>query len=141
MKKLIQTLTLVFFAAILTACGDGPEKTAKTFFSEMIDGDVNKAAELVYLPPEVIQESAQQGLDEAMLKSQIIELITMRREQAVKEGGIPTAEVGDITYTNSDKTAAKAVITLKKPKSGKSGGESDTLDLIKTDNGWKINLQ
>ena len=40
MKKLIQTLTLVFFAAILTACGDGPEKTAKTFFSEMIDGDV-----------------------------------------------------------------------------------------------------
>ena len=76
-----------------------------------------------------------------MLKSQIIELITMRREQAVKEGGIPTAEVGDITYTNSDKTAAKAAITLKKPKSGKSGGESDTLDLIKTDNGWKINLQ
>ena len=65
----------------------------------------------------------------------------MKREQAAKEGGIPTAEVGDITYTNSDKTAAKAVITLKKPKSGKSGGESDTLDLIKTDNGWKINLQ
>ena len=26
MKKLIQTLTLLFFAAILTACGDGPEK-------------------------------------------------------------------------------------------------------------------
>lgn len=139
MKKLLLTFTAIL--ASIAHAADGPKETAQTFFHELFAGDADKAAELIYFSPEVIQESAKQGIDEAMLKNQIIELITMRREQAVKEGGIPTAEVGDITYTNSDKTAAKVAITLKKPKSGKSGGESDTLDLIKTDNGWKINLQ
>ena len=134
MKKLLLAFTALL--ASIAHAADGPKETAQTFFHELFAGDADKAAELIYLSPEVIQESAQQGIDEAMLKNQIIELITM----AVKEGGIPTAEVGNITYTNSDKTAAKAAITLKKPKSGKRGGESDTLDLIKTDNGWKINL-
>ena len=140
MKKLIQTLTVVFFAAILTACVDGPEKTAKTFFSEMIDGDVNKAAELVYLPPETMKRISQKDMSEEAAKSKLSMMIIAARDKMKKEGGVLKAEIGEVSYTNADKTEAKVAVILKTQKDGQERARKQDFVLIKTDKGWKIKL-
>lgn len=57
MKKLLLTFTAIL--ASIAHAADGPKETAQTFFHELFAGDADKAAELIYLSPEVIQESAQ----------------------------------------------------------------------------------
>ena len=133
MKKLFQTLTLVFFAAILTACGDGPEKTAKTFFKELFSGDANKAVELIYIPPEAGDKGAE------MAKGKITMMASEMQAQIKKEGSIDVS-TGEVTYTNADKTEATVKITLTGKKNGKEHSETNNVRLIKTDKGWRIKM-
>ena len=141
MKKLMQTLCLALFAGILAACGgDSPDKTAKTFFSEMIDGDVNKAAELVYLPPETVKRISQKDMNEEAAKSKLSMMIIAARDKMKKEGGVLKAEIGEVSYTNAEKTEAKIAVILKTQKDGQESARKQDFVLIKTDKGWKIKL-
>ena len=133
MKKFIQTLTLVFFAAILTACGDGPDKTAKTFYEEIFSGDANKAVELIYIPPEAGDKGAE------MAKGKITMMASEMQAQIKKEGSIDVS-TGEVTYTNADKTEATVKITLTGKKNGKEHSETNNVRLIKTDKGWRIKM-
>ena len=133
MKKLLQTLCLVFFASILTACGDGPDKTAKTFFEELFSGDASKAAELVYIPPEAGDKGAE------MAKGKITMMAGEMQAQIKKEGSIDVS-TGEVTYTNADKTEATVKITLTCKKNGKEHSETNNVRLIKTDKGWRIKM-
>jgi len=134
MKKLIQTLTLVFFAAILTACGDGPEKTAKTFFEEMLRGDAGKAVELIYLPP----EATQKGMNEEAIKGKLTMMAAEMQQQIKKEGGDISISTGEVTYTNAAKSEAKIAVTLYKHINGKKARRDAEILLIKEDGAWKV---
>ena len=136
MKKLIQTLTLVFFAAILTACGDGPEKAAKTFFEELFSGDAGKAVELVYLPPEAVQK----GMNEEAVKGKLTMMTAEMQKQIQKEGGKISVSTGEVTYTNADKTEARVTVIFKGKKDGNGQEKSQKVSVIKTDQGWKIKM-
>ncbi|WP_298081193.1 DUF4878 domain-containing protein [uncultured Cardiobacterium sp.] len=134
MKKLLQTLCLVFFACILTACGgDSPEKTAKTFFEELFSGDASKAVELIYIPPEAGDKGAE------MAKGKITMMAGEMQAQIKKEGSIDVS-TGEVTYTNADKTEATVKITLTGKKNGKEHSETNNVRLIKTDKGWRIKM-
>ena len=127
MKKLLQTLCLVFFASILAACGgDSPEKTAKTFFEELFSGDASKAAELVYIPPEAGDKGAE------MAKGKITMMAGEMQAQIKKEGSIDVS-TGEVTYTT-------VKITLTGKKNGKEHSETNNVRLIKTDKGWRIKM-
>ncbi|MDO4643860.1 MAG: hypothetical protein Q4A74_08465, partial [Cardiobacteriaceae bacterium] len=65
MEKMMRLLSLLFFMGVLTAWGDGPESTAKTFFEEVFTGDIDKVVALMYIPP----EAKQMGLNEASTKN------------------------------------------------------------------------
>ena len=131
MKKLMQTLCLAFFAGILAACGgDGPDKAAKTFFEELINGDTNKAVDLLYLPPEFGEQGAE------MMKGKISAVAVEMQTEVKKEGGIDVS-TSDVNYTNADKTEATVKVTL----SGKKNSESNNVSLIKTDKGWKVDMR
>ena len=136
MKKFIQTLTLVFFAAILTACGDGPEKAAKTFFEELFSGDASKAAELVYLPP----EAAQAGMTEEAMKGKLSMAAAEMQQQIKKSDGKISVSTGEVTYTNADKTEARVTVIFKGKKDGNEQEKSQKVSVIKTDQGWKIKM-
>lgn len=136
MKKLIQTLTLVFFAAILTACGDGPEKAAKTFFEELFSGDAGKAADLVYLPP----EAAQKGMNEEAVKGKLTMMTAEMQKQIRKEGDKISVSTGEVTYTNADKTEARVTVIFKGKKDGNEQEKSQKVSVIKTGQGWKIKM-
>jgi hypothetical protein len=136
MKKLIQTLTLVFFAAILTACGDGPDKTAKTFFEELFSGDASKAAELVYLPP----EAAQAGMTEEAMKGKLSMAAAEMQQQIKKSDGKISVSTGEVTYTNADKTEARVTVIFKGKKDGNEQEKSQKVSVIKTGQGWKIKM-
>lgn len=136
MKKLIQTLTLVFFAAILTACGDGPEKTAKTFFEELFSGDTSKAVELVYLPP----EAAQAGMNEEAMKGKLSMAAAEMQQQIKKSDGKISVSTGEVTYTNADKTEARVTVIFKGKKDGNEQEKSQKVSVIKTGQGWKIKM-
>lgn len=139
MKKLLQILCLTFFAGVLAACGgDGPDKTAKTFFKELFSGDANKAVELIYIPPGAGDKGAE------MAKGKITMMAGEMQAQIKKEGSIDvsTGEVtyGEVTYTNADKTEATVKVTLTGKKNGKEHSETNTVSLIKTDKGWRIKM-
>lgn len=136
MKKFIQTFTLVFFATILTACGDGPDKTAKTFFEELFSGDASKAAELVYLPP----EAAQAGMNEEAMKGKLSMAAAEMQQQIKQSDGKISVSTGEVTYLNADKTEASVTVTLKGKQGDKDQEQSNKVNLIKTDKGWKIKM-
>lgn len=139
MKNLIRTLLLSLTAAAATIAyaAAGPKETAQTFFESLINGDASKAASLVYLSP----KAEQQGVTEQAMTSKL-DMVSMElREEIKKEGGSITVVSGEPTYTNAAKTEAKVPVTFKmRDKSGNNGEDKETLDLIKTDKGWKIQL-
>ena len=132
MKKLLQTLCLVFFASILTACGDSPEKTAKTFFEELFSGDASKAAELVYIPPEAGDKGAE------MAKGKLTMMAGELQKKVKEEGGV-TISTGEVNYTNADKTEATVELIMTKKKDNKQ--KTEKVPLIKTDKGWRIQMK
>nr|WP_315180897.1 DUF4878 domain-containing protein [uncultured Cardiobacterium sp.] len=136
------TLTLILCAALLTACGgDGPEKTAKTFFEEFFNGDVGKAAELLYLPP----EAAQKGISEDAMKGEYT-MVMIETQQQFKKGDnkINVTKVsvttGKVIYIDADKTEARVNVIFKRTMNGETVKGNDSVLLIKTDKGWKIKL-
>lgn len=141
MKKLIQTLTLVFFAAILTACGESKDKEAEAaqkitqaFFDELFQGDPAKAAGYLAIPP----EAKQAGLNEETARQGMTMVMTQVRKEAQKEGEIPTVQVGKVTYTNAAKSEAKIAVTLYKHINGKKARRDAEILLIKEDGVWKV---
>ena len=90
MKKFIQTLTLVFFAAILT-------------------GKLSMAA-------------------------------AEMQQQIKKSDGKISVSTGEVTYLNADKTEASVTVTLKGKQGDKDQEQSNKVNLIKTDKGWKIKM-
>ena len=141
MKKLIQTLTLVFFAAILTACGESKDKEAEAaqkitqaFFDELFQGDPAKAAGYLAIPP----EAKQAGLNEDTARQGMTMVMTQVRKEAQKEGEIPTVQVGKVTYTNAAKSEAKIAVTLYKHINGKKARRDAEILLIKEDGVWKV---
>lgn len=139
MKNLLRTLLLGLTAAAATIAyaAAGPKETAQTFFESLINGDASKAASLVYLPP----EAEQQGITEQVMLGKLGVISMELREEIKKEGGSITVVSSEPTYTNAAKTEAKVPVTLKmRDKSGKTEEDKETLDLIKTDKGWKIQL-
>ncbi|EHM56117.1 DUF4878 domain-containing protein [Cardiobacterium valvarum] len=141
MKTLIQTLTLVFFAAILTACGESKDKEAEAaqkitqaFFDELFQGDPAKAAGYLAIPP----EAKQAGLNEETARQGMTMVMTQVRKEAQKEGEIPTVQVGKVTYTNAAKSEAKIAVTLYKHINGKKARRDAEILLIKEDGVWKV---
>lgn len=129
MKKLMRFLCLVFFASALTACSDGPDKIAKTYFQEVISGNVDKAVELIYFPPEA------NSLDKAKVKGSLTMAADLAHEK-IKEDGDVEISIGVIAYTNGDKTEATVQVIL----ADKKDKGTQEIRLIKTDKGWRVKV-
>ena len=69
-------------------------------------------------------------------------MFSMELREETKEGGSIAVISGEPTYTNAARTEAKIPVTFKmRDKNGKTEEETVTLDLIKTNKGWKIQIQ
>ena len=141
MQKIIRALALILFTALLTACGEKIDKEAEaaqkitqTFFDELFQGDPAKAAEYLAIPP----EAKQAGISEDTARKTMAMLMTQVRQEAKKEGEIPTAQVGKVTYTNAAKSEAKIAVTLYKHINGKKARRDAEILLIKEDGTWKV---
>ena len=141
MKKHIRTLALILLATGLTACGESKDKEAEAaqkitqaFFDELFQGDPAKAAGYLAIPP----EAKQAGISEETAHQTMTMLMTQVRQEAQKEGEIPTAQVGKVTYTNAAKSEAKIAVTLYKHINGKKARRDAEILLIKEDGAWKV---
>ena len=141
MQKIIRALALILFTALLTACGEKIDKEAEAaqkitqaFFDELFQGDPAKAAEYLAIPP----EAKQAGINEDTARKTMAMLMTQVRQEAQKEGEIPTAQVGKVTYTNAAKSEAKIAVTLYKHINGKKARRDAEILLIKEDGTWKV---
>lgn len=141
MQKIIRALALILFTALLTACGEKIDKEAEaaqkitqTFFDELFQGDPAKAAGYLAIP----SEAKQAGLNEETARQTMTMLMTQVRQEAQKEGEIPTAQVGKVTYTNAAKSEAKIAVTLYKHINGKKARRDAEILLIKEDGAWKV---
>lgn len=141
MQKTIRALALILFATLLTACGESKDKEAEAaqkitqaFFDELFQGDPAKAAGYLAIPP----EAKQAGLNEETARQGMTMVMTQVRKEAQKEGEIPTAQVGKVTYTNAAKSEAKIAVTLYKHINGKKARRDAEILLIKEDGTWKV---
>ena len=141
MQKIIRALALILFTALLTACGEKIDKEAEAaqkitqaFFDELFQGDPAKAAGYLAIPP----EAKQAGLNEETARQTMTMLMTQVRQEAQKEGEIPTVQVGKVTYTNAAKSEAKITVTLYKHINGKKARRDAEILLIKEDGVWKV---
>ena len=141
MQKIIRALALILFTALLTACGEKIDKEAEAaqkitqaFFDELFQGDPAKAAEYLAIPP----EAKQAGINEDTARKTMAMLMTQVRQEAQKEGEIPTVQVGKVTYTNAAKSEAKIAVTLYKHINGKKARRDAEILLIKEDGVWKV---
>ena len=141
MKKHIRTLALILLATGLTACGEKTDKEAEaaqkitqTFFDELFRGDHGKAAAYLAIPP----EAKQAGVSAEEDRKTMATFMSAVRQEAEKQGEIPTAQVGKVTYTNAAKSEAKITVTLYKHINGKKARRDAEILLIKEDGVWKV---
>ena len=141
MQKIIRALALILFTALLTACGEKIDKEAEaaqkitqTFFDELFQGDPAKAAEYLAIPP----EAKQAGVSAEEARKTMATVMSAVRQEAEKQGEIPTAQVGKVTYTNAAKSEAKITVTLYKHINGKKARRDAEILLIKEDGTWKV---
>lgn len=135
------TLTLILCAALLTACGEKTDKDAEaaqkitqTFFDELFRGDPGKVAEYLAIPPEAKQAGV--GAEEA--RKTMATVMNAVRQEAEKQGEIPTVEVGKVTYTDAAKSEARVAVTLYKHINGKKARSDRTILLVKENGTWKV---
>ena len=135
------TLTLILCAALLTACGEktdketeAAQKITQTFFDELFRGDPGKAAEYLAIPPEAKQAGV--GAEEA--RKTMATVMNAVRQEAEKQGEIPTVEVGKVTYTDAAKSEARIAVTLYKHITGKKARSDRIILLVKENGAWKV---
>lgn len=126
MKFTHKLLTAFFFSFLLNACAshEPPAKITKAFFSEIQEGNIRKAAELV-------------NTDHDMREELILDILELR-EFTQGGGGIESIEIRDVSY-NPDKT--EATVSSKVSVKREINGEKSYLDeftLKKIDGQWKI---
>lgn len=140
-KRLLILVAFLTSAALLTACGESKDKEAEAaqkitqaFFDELFRGDPAKAAGYLAIPP----EAKQAGISEETARQTMTMLMIQVRQEAQKEGEIPTVQVGKVTYTNAAKSEAKITVTLYKHINGKKARRDAEILLIKEDGVWKV---
>ena len=125
-------LTLLVFCA---ACGEkanDPAEVVKSFYTELLEGDIDKAIEMINssnVDPDKLPES----------KAQAKVLLTFMRSLFQKSGGIASIETEQLTY-NADKSEAEVslAITVNNPFDGVKT-RTEHFFLKKIDGNWKIN--
>lgn len=148
MKFLIKIFALFFFALHLTAYAknlDDPADVAKTFFSEMAQGDPHKAVALLDLSElnaMLAEISGQDGpeISRDQAEEKLSQMIGEMQTEIKNAGGIESIKTGDVRY-NSDKTEATVAVTvsLNAEIDGKKS-DTETLKLKKIDGQWKVQL-
>lgn len=137
MKKLIQTLCLTFFAAILVAYGEekleNPGDIVKAMITESITGDANKALE--YMDLEYISKQTGEPIDR--LRQYFLDSINKDRNKDEYSSGIDVSiDETLIPHNNGELNTATVRFTVISKKNGNK--EEDSLNLIKTEKGWKV---
>lgn len=135
MKKLIQTLCLMIFATTLAAYGEKasektPEEVVKIFTTEFISGNPEKAFE--YADVEYLSSKTGESVEK--LKEQLLDQAKKNRESGIYSEGAEV-KIKEVTINYEEKTATVEVTIINK-KDKKE--DTDTVKLIKTDQGWKI---
>lgn len=136
--KAFKIVLLTLVSLLLVACGgDGPEKVAENFAEAIVEGDVDKMLELIYIPEEIRKEMDSDPEAAKMMEDKLGMMFGMVAAEVKKQGGVDKIKAGKVTY-NADKTEATVSVDIKMKNGDNSGGEP--MQLIKTDDGWKISL-
>ena len=133
--KILLFTTLATIGNIVWGAEDTPEAVAETFFEELLNGDVHKAMDLVYIPPELAEKESSK--EKANYK--VTDLARPAKRAAEIEGGIEKVSVQEVIYKNRDnKNLAFVDLLIKSPKYPE--GRTLEIPLIKTENGWRVDF-
>ncbi len=138
MKK-IKLLLLVVMSSVLVACGDDgnkddPKYVAKSFVEALVRSDSKKVLDLIYIPPKMQAAIDKDPKVEYTVKEIISVMIVEFSLKVEHGGGLKEIAAGEPEY-NDDKNKATVLIMINLKKDYE--GPYD-IDLIKTDDGWKV---
>ena len=136
MKILLKALLLTTLAAISSlawGADSSPEKVAKNFVEKIYSGNTVEATEFRYFPPKSRYENKE-------LVQIEIDRMSKGAQHDIEKYGMPEVSVGEAVYINSDKTKATVKVTLNSKKDGQEHSDSNNVSLIKTEDGWRIDM-
>ena len=133
MHTLRNGFLVLLTAVLLFACtASGPEKVADNYMHAVLNDDIDAVMETLYFSAEVPNKQ------EDMVRGKLAMAIQESSAQAQSLGGVKKITYSDTEY-NQDKSRAKLVATVTY-KNKDAPNTIERLNLIKTNNGWKISL-
>lgn len=133
MKKIFMFIVLLAATFTLTSCGFGnsPEGVAEKGLKYLKNGDYESFVDLCYLKSE----------DGESAENQKQMLVALLKEKASKNPEAQDIDDFEVLSSTENQDGNKAVVKYKIKYNSKGEYETETMNLVKDDNGdWKINL-
>lgn len=116
-------------AVFMVACSSGsaPDKVAENYVSAMINADIDAFIATIYLTDKEQQEFE-------MVKGKMSEMLNAASAAAQLQGGVKSVKAVSTEYSSNKKEAVVEVeLTFNNGNS-----DSEDVNMIKTDEGWKV---
>ena len=132
-----------FFCVVIICCtfigcsiSDTPKSVAKKYYEAIsIKGNINDVMKLMDLPDE--SDKRKSGMED-MIRRKMNAEIEQQKEWSKENGGIDSINVDEVKKgKRDDKDYAIVILTIKYKNGSKN---CDSVDVIKTDKGWKATL-
>lgn len=126
---------LVLFTAIfLLACSgsSGPEKVADDYMNSILNNDIDGLMKTIHFADDVPEKQ------EDMVRGKLNMVVEESSAKAKSLGGVKKITYSEIEY-NQDKSRAKLVATVQYKNKG-ARETIERINLIKSDQGWKVSL-
>lgn len=139
MKKSINSIFSVLACTVLMACSGGnsggntPENIAKEFVEQSYKGNADSVIAMIHIPEKYRNEAGAQDMVNGKVKAGVAK----EQKKAEEWGGVDTITSQPFTPAKNDDKRGHVVVETKF-KQGKV--ITDSVKVIQTENGWKINL-
>lgn len=133
MQKLRNGFLVLFTAIFLLACSgsSGPEKVADSYMNAVLHNDIDGLMKTIHIENDMVEM-------ESMMRGKLAMVIAAASAEAQANGGVKKISYAKTEY-NEDKTAARVTATVQF-KNKDTDDMVDEIDLVKTDDGWKVSL-
>ena len=143
MFKFLSIILAAIMTFTLTACGEGDkaETVATKFIQAVYKADVKDA--MSYIDFSVKDAKDEVAAEEAkkMIEGKFSQMFPERKKEIdEKAGGVKEVKVTSVKY---DQTNTKACVVVTVNFNGKYHGRTsndEKVNLVKTDDGWKVNM-
>lgn len=137
MRALYKILSAACLSLMLVACSGGsPENVAKAFVEKSYKGDTEAVLKMVHLPDE---DKAEPGVKE-LVEGKVKASVAKAKAKADAQGGVDSITAQPFEPADNEGKRGRVKVEVRFNKD-KEKVRQDSVKLIKTDDGWKVDFR